>query len=73
MVLNLKDLSERPMFLNLCEICLSYKDHMNKDSDHGNHDQCGECIMHAKHKERYTMAHIEYQKLNSKRSCLLRC
>ena len=43
-----------------CEISLSYKDHI-KDSDHDS-DQCAECIAYAKHKLRYTQAHIEYQK-----------
>ena len=38
----------------------SYKDHI-KDSDHDS-DQCAECIAYAKHKLRYTQAHIEYQK-----------
>ena len=43
-----------------CKICLSYKDHL-KDPDHDS-DQCAECIAYGKHKVRYTLARIEYQK-----------
>ena len=43
-----------------CEICLSYKDHI-KAPGHST-VQCEECIAHAKHKEKYTQARIEYQK-----------
>ena len=41
-----------------CEIYLSHKE-LIKDHDS---DQCAECIAYAKHKVRYTQAHIEYQK-----------
>ena len=53
-----------------CEICLSYKDHI-KDSDHDS-NQCAECIAYnAKHKVRYTQAHIEYQKpISEEVACL---
>ena len=41
------------------EICLSCKD-LIEYSDH-DCDQCEECIAYAKHKVRYSQAHIEYQ------------